>query len=180
MLFIVAALLFAKPVLKQGWPVFLAVGSIPLLIAIFRESWVRKTTGYVLAAMMLAALLFIHARTRVVIPDYITIEKTAVSEAVSSKKLVLLDFYADWCAACKELDEKTWEDPKVKKVLASRFVFTKVDFTTTCPGGDDFRKKYAVVGLPTVIVLDGSGVEKARFSGFRTAEDFLSFAGNIQ
>jgi len=93
-------------------------------------------------------------------------EDAARTQALGANKPVIVDFGATWCKACSELDEQTWPDPRVRGA-ASRFVAIKVDAT------DDedaevkrLQKKYAVIGLPTVVVFNGRGEEKARFNEF--------------
>ena len=75
---------------------------------------------------------------------------------------MILDFWAEWCAACKELDRTVWADPRVR-AEASRFVAVKIDGTEYTDAFDAIAaKKYAVPGLPTVIFLDGRGREAPR------------------
>lgn len=101
-------------------------------------------------------------------------EQTATTRAKTESKPMLIDFTADWCAACKELSRETFSDPRVM-AEASRFVACKVDAT------DDedeqinaVKEKYKVVGLPTVVLYDSKGQERKRFNEFVDAEKFLA------
>lgn len=90
--------------------------------------------------------------------------------ATQASKPVIVDFGAEWCKACKELDELTWPNPNVR-AEAQRFVSIKVDATNDeDPNVVRLQKKYGVVGLPTVVVLNADGEEKARFNEFVTAD----------
>lgn len=100
-------------------------------------------------------------------------EKTAIAKATADKKPVLIDFGAEWCKACKELDEFTWPDARVR-AESSRYVSVKVDATDDeNPETKRLSQKYKVVGLPTVILLDSEGKEAARFNEFVKPEAFI-------
>ena len=71
---------------------------------------------------------------------------------------MILDFWAEWCTACKELDRTAWADPKVR-VEAARFVAVKVDGTDDTPAFQALTEKYGIVGMPTVVFIDGRGRE---------------------
>jgi thiol:disulfide interchange protein DsbD len=96
-------------------------------------------------------------------------------EARQDGKPVVIDFYADWCLPCKELDEKTFSDPRVVDVLGS-YVRVKADLTA--PEDEVTKaltKQYAILGVPTIVFLDGQGneVKSARLTGFEPPEAFL-------
>jgi thiol:disulfide interchange protein DsbD len=96
----------------------------------------------------------------------------AFAEARASGKKLIMDFYADWCAACVELDEKTWTDPELVR-LSSNFVFLKLDLTKITPELKAEQIKYQIRGMPTVIFFDPNGKELTRFSGFKSAREVL-------
>ncbi len=100
-------------------------------------------------------------------------DEAALAQALSEGKPVVIDFYADWCTACKELDHKTWVDDSVR-AEAERFVAIKMDFTEKSDWAQSKYQEYGVSGLPTVIFLDSSGQEQERFFGFRDANSVLS------
>ena len=53
--------------------------------------------------------------------------QAALTEATSSNKRVFLDFYAEWCGACRTMDKTTFADASVRRVLDEGYVFLKVD-----------------------------------------------------
>lgn len=107
-------------------------------------------------------------------------EEAAVAKAKAEKRPLLVDFTAEWCAACKELSKHTFADPRVM-AEASHFVAVKVDATDDeDPQIDAVKGKYKVVGLPTVVLFDSEGIERKRFNEFIGPEPFLAAIKGIQ
>ena len=98
-------------------------------------------------------------------------DEAAVASALASGDSVIVDFYADWCAPCKELEEKTFAAPEVRTLLESYARF-KVDLTKSTDANQELVTNYGVLGVPTVIVLAG-GDEVFRITGFEPPEQFL-------
>ncbi len=98
-------------------------------------------------------------------------EASRVERAISAGGAVILDFYADWCAPCRELDKKTFPAPAVRSVLEgySRF---KIDLTRSSEENQALATEYEVRGVPTVIVFSG-GEEAFRITGFEPPAKFL-------
>ena len=115
----------------------------------------RRIVGFIKAPEMLARLRKV---TQGRAPQGAAIawlhdEAKAVEEARKTGKALLVDFGAEWCAACKELDLHTWTDPAVQKEVAARFVPLKVDATDENDATDKLTAKYGVPGLPTVLMM---------------------------
>lgn len=89
----------------------------------------------------------------------------ALASAQREGKLVFVDFHAQWCIACKALEQQTLNTDEVQEAL-TRFIVVKVD-TDLHPAAAVF---YRVVGMPTLLVLDGDGVEAYRSVGPVSAE----------
>ncbi len=97
-----------------------------------------------------------------------------MSESAQSGTPVLIDFYADWCGVCVELDHKVWNQPEV--ITASEaYIALKLDYTRSTKELEDLRKKYSVAGLPTVLILGSDGNERSRFSSFKTPAEVVSW-----
>jgi thiol:disulfide interchange protein DsbD len=91
-------------------------------------------------------------------------------------KPIILDFSADWCVACHELESFTYTDPQVIKE-GEAFTRFMVDATRSDqPMIEELKKRYKVLGLPTIIFINGKGqVEKElTVTGFIKADDFVS------
>ncbi|MFZ5804713.1 MAG: protein-disulfide reductase DsbD family protein [Acidobacteriota bacterium] len=96
-----------------------------------------------------------------------------LQEAIAQGGPVIVDFYADWCLPCKELDEKTFSRPEVKAELAS-FRRLKVDLTQISQETEELRKAYGVAGVPTVLFFyQGREAQDLRLTGFEGPEEFL-------
>jgi thiol:disulfide interchange protein DsbD len=102
----------------------------------------------------------------------------AKKAAREEKKLIMIDTYADWCFACKELERKTFSKPMVFQRLKD-FVLVKLDFTKNTEENKRLRKAYRVIGMPTVIFLNDKAKEIKRFSGFMNEKQFLKFLDSL-
>lgn len=76
-----------------------------------------------------------------------------LARAAAEGKPLLLDFRADWCVACVELEKNTWPDPSVRKALEG-LVPVRLDMTENTPANRDLQRRFGVKGLPTVILLE--------------------------
>ncbi len=98
-----------------------------------------------------------------------------LSEAQSQGKPVLMDFYADWCIPCLELDRKTFTDPSVI-AETSDFVRLKIDLTHfDSPESEALRKRFNIAGVPTIVFIDKTGQEvvSSRVVGYLPPIEFL-------
>ncbi len=96
-----------------------------------------------------------------------------VSEARAQKKPVIIDFYADWCVACVEMDQLTFNKQEVME-LSKEFVMLKIDATLPSKQINEWQKIYKVYGLPTMIFIDDKGKirEDLVLTGFEEAPEF--------
>lgn len=80
----------------------------------------------------------------------------ALAEAATAGTPVVLDFGAEWCEACRQLERETLHDPRVVDALR-RFRPLKVDMTRATPATESLRRRFGVVGFPTLVFLGASG-----------------------
>lgn len=95
-------------------------------------------------------------------------------KASADGKAVMIDFYADWCAACIEFEKLTFPQPEVAEILKSQFVLIKYDATQPSAEFDELRAKYKILGLPAIVFYDRKGQELPllRAVGFEEAPQF--------
>jgi thiol:disulfide interchange protein DsbD len=94
---------------------------------------------------------------------------------------VMLDFYADWCVACKEMEHLTFNQPPVQSRMAGALLL-QADVTANSADDKALLKRFGLFGPPGIVFFDGSGREKAgtRVVGFQAPAEFgeaLSAAG---
>jgi thioredoxin:protein disulfide reductase len=103
-------------------------------------------------------------------------------KAKAQGKSTIIDFYADWCTPCRELEEVTFHHPSVVQLAEKSFTMVKVDVTK---GGNPYHEEllrhYGVKGVPTIVFLDAKGQERAdlRLVDYLLAEQFLLHMRNI-
>lgn len=101
-------------------------------------------------------------------------EPAAIALVKETGKPMMVDFTAAWCAACKELDRKTFPVPEVRAELAN-FVLVKIDCTEETQENTGLQKKYGSKSLPTVafVTKDGKLLSDLTLYTFEKPEDFL-------
>lgn len=137
--------------------------------------WVKRVFGVL---MLLVAVWFVHPLIAPKSPTESSIAWQPYSaEAVANAdKPVLIDFYADWCIPCHEMDKKTFPDPRIVE-KSKRFLMLKVDLTRSdSPAVQQLANRFGIVGVPTYIFLAPSGREftQLRLIGFVPADEFLT------
>ena len=96
----------------------------------------------------------------------------------TSGRPVMLDFYADWCVSCKEMERFTFTDPAVQKKLAGALLL-KADVTANNPQDRELLKRFQLFGPPGTIFFDAQGIEVAdtRVIGYQNSQRFLQTLG---
>ena len=107
-------------------------------------------------------------------PDALQKFDALLADAKKSCRPVMIDFYADWCVACKELDKLTYVDPAVR-AEAQRFTSIKIDATEDTEALAEIQKRFGVVGLPTIAFISKGGrqLPDPRVTGFLDAQQYL-------
>jgi thiol:disulfide interchange protein DsbD len=136
--------------------------------------WVKRGFG---TAMLAVAVWFawpvIGPTTSAASP--IAWQPYSPSTVANPGKPVLIDFAADWCIPCKEMDNRTYADQRVVDAT-KQFLMLRADLThTDSPEVEQLTKDFHILGVPTTVFLDKNGREHndLRQIGFVPADDFL-------
>lgn len=152
-------------------PAVLLTGAIALAA---RKASLVPAARVGVASLFVAATIFFMPRR---IPTAFSALWPAYSpsQVAAAGRPTIIDFSASWCAPCKELDEKTFSDPRVHEALLKRALF-KADLTrANSPEAVALSRQYEILGVPTVVFLDAAGQERRdlRLVGFEEPESFL-------
>ena len=98
---------------------------------------------------------------------------TQLDQAVkAAAQPAMLDFYADWCVSCKEMEKFTFSDPRVHARL-QQLNLLRADVTANNPDDQTLLKRFKLFGPPGIIFFDPSGAEVLRVVGYESADTFL-------
>ena len=97
-----------------------------------------------------------------------------LQRAKAENKPVMLDYYADWCISCKEMEAITFTNPEVAKAM-SRFVLVQADVTINSQQSQALLKQFSLYGPPAILFFNGAGAEQKslRVVGFMAPSRFL-------
>ncbi len=152
-------------------PAVLAIGAVALLAV---HAHLRLPVRAAVATLFLAAAAFFAplGRAEARGPSWAAYD---AAHAASAGRPTVVDFSASWCLPCLELDKKTFSDSRVREALSRRSLYradmTKAGAAETVA----LAEKFGILGVPTVIFLDASGIERKdlRLVGFEDPDAFL-------
>jgi len=180
------AIYFINPILPknlQGYPlpIFMILAALYLILF---DKLANRIKGFRIFKIVFSVILVIVAVYALVPSNKKSIgwqhyKPKIVSSSFSGSKGMIIDFYADWCIPCKELDANTFSDDRVI-ALANNFVALKADMTKSLsPEVESLRNKYNIVGVPTVLIINSKGKEVQRLTGFVNADEFIKMLKDV-
>ena len=181
------ALYFLLPLLPKSFsgyvmPVFLFISAVYIL---FIDKLANNIKGFRIFKIVFSIMILGIGVYQIIPSNEITIDWKDYSEAklITSKnngRPVFIDFYADWCIPCKELDHSTFPDPRVVEI-SKKFDNYQADMTSTLsPEVEKIRTKYKIIGVPTLLFLDSEGKEVKRITGFISSDVLLKYLSEIK
>ncbi len=183
---IAMAIYFLDPILPEVLstyllPVFMIGSALYLL---FIDKLANEVKGYrifknVFSVIIIAIAVWALWPVEKQSPEWKKYTTEAYEASVNNSDKIIIDFYADWCIPCKELDALTFSDSEVIKAL-SEFNSYKVDMTKTMSDETSvIREKFNIIGMPTILLINSKGEEIHRVTGFLDAEEFLKLISSI-
>lgn len=175
----------------MGWAaLFVGYGMYLLLNS---GLWVAKSVGLVFAVLGVAQLVGVVSGARdplaplahlsggkaheapLAFQRVKTVQQLDAVLAQTGGKTAMLDFYADWCVSCKEMEKLTFVDPRVRAKLAGSLLL-QVDVTANDADDKAMLKRFGLFGPPGIILFDQQGKEiaGARVIGFQDATKFAA------
>lgn len=176
------AIYFLLPILPEILktyllPVFMIISAVYIM---FIDKSAKDVKGfaifkYIFSVIILAVAIYFIIPSKVEKPNWNVFDETAYQNSLNNNEKIVVDFYAEWCIPCKELDKLTFSNEKVLEEFKN-FKLYKVDMTQTLSAeNENLRKKFNIVGMPTVLIINSKGEEVKRVTGFVNAEEFLSY-----
>lgn len=152
----------------KGIAIIMLVSGIALLVGALSgaKSPLQPLSGLSLAQSKESGLTFKRIKNNAELDQQV---------AAANGKIVMLDFYADWCVACKELEQYTFSDAKVQAALKDA-VLLQADVTQNTAEDAALLKRFGLFGPPGIIFFDKSGQEilQSKVIGYQAAPKFLA------
>jgi len=181
------AIYFISPLLPKNFnsyvlPVYGILTSLFLLFfdKVANDIKVFRIIKIVISVVVILVSVYILIPSEKQSPDWKVYTEENYSASIGSNKKIIVDFYADWCIPCKELDALTFSDKRVIE-LSKEFDTYKVDMTRSMSEETErIRNKFSIIGMPTVLLINSDGSESLRITGFINADEFIKLMNNVK
>jgi hypothetical protein len=104
---------------------------------------------------------------------WLTDEARAIGESRRSRRALLVDFSAEWCVPCMQLQTDTFSDEAVQTAIVGEYVPLRIDVTEESRANREQLRRYGIHGLPAVVLIDADGHEIDRIEQYLNPDAFL-------
>jgi len=174
--------LFPDRLMTKILPYYAAVVGIFLgFVSTAGRSWqpffvIRSALGVI--ALVVLAYMLITARTSRAELTFEPFDPARVRAAQAERKPVVVNFSADWCVPCREMEHTTFADAAVVR-QGSNFVRLKANLTVASPGNTALIKQFEIAGVPTTVFIDKSGKVCVSRAGYIGPREFLGYLREV-
>ncbi len=180
------AIYFVAPLLpkelnKYLLPVF---GILSALFLLFIDKMANNVKAFrifkiVFSLIVIVVAIYALIPSKNLEPKWQKFNEVKYETSLKNNERMVVDFYADWCIPCKELDALTFSDPRVLEKM-EKFTSYKVDMTKTLSDETEaLRTEFKIIGMPTVLIINAKGEEVERLTGFVNADEFLKILNKV-
>ncbi|MBM4170871.1 MAG: protein-disulfide reductase DsbD [Ignavibacteria bacterium] len=181
------AIYFVGPILPKEISSYILpmFGLIAAIILLFLDKTANQIIGFrwfkiIFSIIVLLISVYSLIPSKDISPDWKEFSEANYNQSLVDGKKMIIDFYADWCIPCKELDALTFSDSRIVE-LSKEFDAYKVDMTQTISEETEaIRDKFRILGMPTVLIIDSNGNEIERITGFVNADEFLGIIQKVK
>ena len=186
-LLLAMAIYFVGPLLPKSvnhfaLPIF---GILAAIFLLFIDKMANNIKGFrafkiIFSVIVIAVSVYALIPEKKNEPEWQKFTHAKYQESLKNHEKMIVDFYADWCIPCKELDANTFSDPRVVEI-SKKFTPYKVDMTKTLSDEtEQLRSEFNIIGMPTVLIIDSNGKEIHRLTGFVDADEFFKMINEIK
>ncbi|NJD23300.1 MAG: protein-disulfide reductase DsbD [Melioribacter sp.] len=180
------AIYFAAPLLpkelnKYLLPIF---GILSAIFLLFIDKMANNVKAFrifkiVFSLIVIGVSIYALFPSKNLEPEWQKFSEVKYEQSLKNNERMVIDFYADWCIPCKELDALTFSDSRVLGRM-EKFTSYKVDMTKTLSDETEvLRTKFKIIGMPTVLIINAKGEEVERLTGFVNADEFLKILNKV-
>ncbi len=166
-------------IISRGLPFYAAAAGIFLgFVTPMGRSWrpfmaIRILIGVAASVALIVMLLNLRARPAPML-IFAPFDETGLASARDAGRPVVIDFSADWCVPCREMEHTTFTSPEVIRA-ASGFVLMRANMTAKDKQNDALMRQFKVEGVPTTLFIDASGRVRERRVGYVGPAEFVKY-----